>query len=118
MKIEDVILEHKNWKIKISDYIYSPDKSLRPESCHERCCLLTKWLDSEEAHALLSKKEREEISKAHKLFHHTIAEIILNANRGVKISEELAIGIDSTFHRNSENLIRLLSKVKTTAQAS
>lgn len=118
MKIEEIILEHKNWKMRVSDYIHSPDKSLSPEKCHERCCQLSNWLMTEDAFVNFSKRELEELLKSHKAFHHTIAEIVLNVDRGVKISEELALGIDSTFNRHSENLIRLLNKIKAVKEAA
>lgn len=112
MKIDETIKIHKEWKTKVGDYILSPDRSLKPESCHERCCELTNWLTSDEASALLNRNEMHEIQKAHKAFHHTICELIINANRGVDISEEMALGVDSIFHRHSESLLRILSKIK------
>jgi hypothetical protein len=112
MKIDEAIYMHRNWKIKVADYIFSPDKSLKPEACHERCCELSQWLQSDEAQSILSKNELNDLIKAHKAFHHTLAEIVLNANRGVEISEEIALGIDSTFHRHSESMIRILNKIK------
>ena len=112
MKFEDAIFTHKTWKIKLSDYITRPDKSIKPEACHERSCELFKWLSSEEAKAYSSLPEFQELQKVHKAFHHTLGEIVFNANRGVQISEDMAIGLDSPFNRHAETLIRLLNKIK------
>lgn len=112
MKIEEVIETHKMWKSKIGDYIHHPDKTLKPEMCHERCCELSRWMNSDEAKATLSAQEIRELEKAHKAFHHTLVELVINANRGVQISEEMALGIDSPFIRHSENMFRFLSKLK------
>lgn len=112
MKIDEAIKIHKMWKSRISDYISNPDKSLRPEACHERCCELSKWMNSEEAMAYYNTPEFLEIQKAHKAFHHALAELVLNVNKGVPVSEEMALGIDSPFNRYSENLVRNLSKLK------
>lgn len=112
MKIEEAILIHRTWKTRVGDYIYNPDKSLRPEECHERSCALTKWMASEAAHELLDERELYELQKAHKAFHHTLSEIIMNANRGVEISEEIALGVDSLFNRHHEAVLRILQKIK------
>jgi hypothetical protein len=48
----------------------------------------------------------------HKEFHNVLGELVFNANRGVAISEEIALGLDSPFAKKSENIIRLLFKLK------
>jgi hypothetical protein len=121
MKIDEVIKSHKIWKIHMSDYICNPDNSLKPEACHERCCELSKWMTSFEridVQKVLNTPEFKELQKNHKLFHHNLAELVLNINRKVPISEEMALGIDSPFSRHLDNLIKSMVKIKNLLEAT
>jgi hypothetical protein len=116
MKFDEIIKSHKLWKLKISDYIISPDKSLRPENCNDRNCELAKWFSSEDSDKFRSYPEFQELMKAHKSFHHTLAEIVFNANKGVKIEEDMAIGIDSPFNRHYETFMKAMTKMKSVVE--
>lgn len=107
-----IIKEHAEWKYKISDYILSESKTLKVEECHEKNCQFAKVLEELEQSGKLKESELLELKKVHKAFHHTIAELVLNINRGVSIDEESALGIDSAFNRNYEALVKLLAKVE------
>jgi hypothetical protein len=107
-----IIKEHAEWKFKLSDYLMSEQKTLKVEECHERNCQFAKVLDELEQSGKLKENDLVELKKVHKAFHHTIAELVANINRGVSIDEESALGVDSAFNRNYEALVKLLAKVE------
>jgi len=112
MTYDEALFKHKMWKLKVADYIRNPDHSLKPEVCLELGIELNHWLQSSDYHELKNSKEFVELMKANRSFHKVMGELVLNANRGVRICEEVAIGMDSPFNKNSETIVRILTRLK------
>lgn len=102
-----MLKEHKELMDKVGDYVLRADKSLHPEDCGEKCCSFFNWIKN-----LDSEDDLQELKKVHRQFHLQLGELILNANRGVAISEDMALGPHSPLNRYLESFQKQLTKIK------
>ena len=94
--------------MKLSVYLNKPDASLKaPEAEADHKCDLGKWIYREgEKHQALA--EFCQLGQMHKKFHPEAAAIIKRADKGDKVSEEVALGAKSPFADASTQVISLL----------
>lgn len=108
MWIQDEIEAHHEWKLKLSDYVKSCDKSITVESiCFDHRCSLGIKLKN----LNVEFPDLEELIKEHRSFHRVTGELVRNLNNGVKIDQEMSFGAHSAFTKHVTNIEKLLIKL-------
>lgn len=112
MDFEVSIKAHKDWTVKLKNYIKKPDGSLKSaEVCLDNKCQLGQWIygggvrwDSLTEYATLKSE--------HAKFHKCAADIITKADSKQKINEDEILGSNSEFGKISTNVIDAILKIK------
>ncbi len=112
MDFEVSIKAHKDWKVKLKNYLKKPDGSLKSaEVCLDNKCQLGQWIygggvrwDSLTEYATLKSE--------HAKFHKCAADIIIKADSKQKMNEEEMLGDNSDFGKISTNVIDAILKIK------
>lgn len=112
MDFEVSIKAHKDWKVKLKNYLKKPDGSLKSaEVCLDNKCQLGQWIygggvrwDSLTEYATLKSE--------HAKFHKCAADIIIKADSKQKMNEEEMLGDTSDFGKISTNVIDAILKIK------
>ncbi len=99
MNFDDAIKAHSAWKMKLSNYISNPDKSLKHEEvCLDNKCELGKWIYSD-GDKYNKESEFITLKNEHAKFHKAAAEVIKKADSGLSVSEEIQLGGSSEFSK-------------------
>jgi Chemoreceptor zinc-binding domain len=112
VNLDEAILSHTKWKMRLSSYLSKPDHSLKAsavESPNE--CELGRWIHGE-GKKYFSLPEFVALVSGHKSFHKAAAEVIRKADAGGKVSEETALGARSEFAAASTSIVRSLMALK------
>lgn len=113
MNFDEAIQAHSSWKLKLKNYLASPDGSIDIDKLSkDNQCVLGSWLYSSESKNYQNSPEFKELVAEHKEFHKAAAEIVKRKNNGEDIKEEVAIGSDSVFSRSSSKVVTLLMALK------
>lgn len=117
MDFEQAKAAHFDWKAKLKAYIAKPDGSLKPDIVsQDNQCMLGKWLYAEgKAHAALP--EYKELVTHHATFHKCAGSIIAKADKGEKVSEEVALGTQSPYNVASANVTAAIVKLQKLVKA-
>jgi hypothetical protein len=116
MNFDEAIKAHSAWKMKLSDYLKKPDKSLKAsEVCLDNKCALGQWIygDGKKWSTLA---EYETLKKEHARFHKAAAEVVTKADSGKDTSEETALGSKSEFAMASTAVVTAIMSIKRKAQ--
>jgi hypothetical protein len=118
MNFDDAIQAHAAWKMKLSNYIRSPDDSLNPDMvCKDDQCALGKWIHGEGS-LYSAEPEFGFLKGAHADFHKEAAEIIRRAKRGEKVTDEMALGAKSKFAENSNKVVTHIRNLRNKVKAA
>jgi hypothetical protein len=112
MDFDQAIAAHVAWKGKLSKYLAKPDQSLQPSEIGlDNRCDLGKWIAGE-GQKFASLAEYASVKSEHTRFHKIAAAIVLRANAGQKVEEEVALGAKSEFMSASGAVVRSLMALK------
>lgn len=112
MDFLDAIRAHSAWKMKLSTYLFKPDHSLdASEVGADDNCELGKWLKGDgRKHSSLS--EYSGLVSKHALFHKAAASVIVKADSGQCVNDEIALGAKSPFAEASSAVVSALMMMK------
>lgn len=112
MDFDAAINAHIAWKKKLGTYLQNPDKSLKAAEVQvDNKCDLGKWIYGEGAkHAALP--EYSVLKTEHAKFHKCAASIIIQADAGKSVTEEVALGSKSEFSVASANVVGAIMKMR------
>ncbi len=112
MDFDQAIKAHSEWKMKLSNYLRKPDKSLDPAVvCLDNKCPLGVWIHGEGSkHSAVP--EYGTLKSEHATFHKSAAEIIKKADAGQNVSEDVALGSASPFAKSSTAVITAIMTMK------
>jgi hypothetical protein len=112
MNFDQAISAHSDWKRKLSRYLQKPDGSLKPvDIAPDNECELGKWIASEGV-KFSTLKEFNSLKAEHARFHKAAAEIVVRADRGDKITEEIALCSTSEFGNASSAVVQAIMHMK------
>jgi hypothetical protein len=112
MDLQEAIKAHSDWKMKLRKYLVKPDKSLgTSEVGAADKCQLGKWLMGEgRKHAHLPVYSV--VVSQHTAFHKAAASVVANADRGLCVDGDIALGSKSPFAEASRNIVSALMKLQ------
>ena len=112
MNIDDAITAHSKWKMKLSGYLARPDKSLNAAVVGlDTECDLGKWVHGE-GRRYSKLPEFSKLASAHARFHKAAAAVIVKAESGQKVAEEVVVGARSEFGIASSEVVKSLMAMK------
>jgi hypothetical protein len=115
MDFDGAIKAHAEWKMKLTSYLKNPDKSLVAATvCQDNQCALGKWIYGE-GKAYSSSPDFEELRKTHGEFHKCAGDLITRADKGEKVSDEVAFGAKSPYTAASTKVTMLIMQIKRVA---
>jgi hypothetical protein len=117
MDFEQAIAAHSAWKAKLREYLTKKDGSLSSaEVSADNKCALGQWIHGEGIR--YSKlPEYSILKKEHARFHKAAAGIVLKADSGQSVSEEVTLGSRSAFTTASSAVVMAIIAMKKQAQA-
>jgi len=112
MNFDDAVKAHAEWKMKLSNYIRSPDKSLDANVvCKDDQCALGKWIYGEgKTHSALT--EYSTLKTEHAKFHNAAADIIRKADAGQNMNDQIVFGSDSDYAKSSASVVSAIMAMK------
>ena len=112
MDFDAAVNAHNEWKARLAAYLRNPDHTLDPESvASDSGCTLGQWIHGE-GRCFEDQPEFQCLRAEHARFHRYAAEIVLWANRGEDVSEEVALGARSLYAIASRNVVDLVLGLK------
>lgn len=112
MNFDDAIRIHTQWKMKLSNYIAKPDRSLDSALvATDNQCELGKWLHGD-GRKYAAIPEFTALITEHQRFHRAASEVVKKADSGLSMNQEVALGSKSEFATVSAGLVKILMNVK------
>lgn len=112
MNFDEAIKAHADWKMKLARYIQRPDKSIDAGVVgQDNQCSLGRWLHGEGAR-FSALPEFAQLKQEHAAFHHHAADILHRADRGDKVTEDVALGAESPYARTSIKVTQLIMSLR------
>lgn len=107
----ETILRHSEWKLRLAEYMRKPDGSLDPDwLARDDQCELGKWMLGK-GRAYASFEEFEELTRLHRAFHRTAADLVHRANIGEDILPDLQRGSGSEYDLASAGIVHYLARL-------
>lgn len=111
MDLDSAIKAHVMWKMKLANYLKTPDGSLKAaEVSLDNKCDLGKWIHSDQS--IQKFPEYVKLKADHAKFHAVASAIIVKADSGQKVSEEVALGSKSEFDLISTQVVNSIMQMK------
>ena len=112
MDFDDAIKANSAWKLKLSTYLRNPDGSIKSADIRpDNRCTLGQWIQSVDA-TYGHMADFVTLKDMHKKFHGAAAEVILNADSGHNVTEDIGLGATSDFGVASQAVVRSLMRLK------
>jgi hypothetical protein len=112
MDFDHAIAAHAAWKSKLANYLKNPDHSIQPDDVAlDDQCELGKWIAGE-GKQFAKLPEYAGVKSDHARFHRVAANIVMRANAGQKVSEEVVLGAKSEFASASSSVVRAIMALK------
>jgi methyl-accepting chemotaxis protein len=112
MNVDEAITCHVAWRLKLTRYIAHPDSSINAATIStDDQCDLGRWLKGEGA-KFASLPEFSILKKEHAHFHSAAGSIVTRADKGEKVSEDVALGSKSEFAKASNSVVSALMNIK------
>ena len=112
MDFDGAIAAHAAWKMKLSNYIRKPDKSLDAlKISADNQCDLGKWLHGEGV-KFATHPEYKQLKEAHEQFHKAAGAIIIRADKGESVAEEVALGASSEYAKASSAVMSFIMSLR------
>lgn len=117
MDFDQAIAAHSAWKGKLREYLAKKDGSLSSgEVSADNKCVLGQWIHGEGTR--YSKlPEYSTLKKEHARFHKAAADVVLKAESGQLVTEEVALGSRSDFATTSSAVVMAIAAMKKQALA-
>jgi len=111
MNIEEAILAHARWKIRLMTYLKNPDGSINANDVGvDNKCELGTWIHGHAAD-YASIPEYSALKAAHAKFHRTAANIVRKADSGRALNEVNELGLQSEFGMVSKAVVNALKSL-------
>ena len=108
MNFDSAIQSHASWKMKLTNYLSSPDGSIQADELEkDDQCELGKWIQSESAN-LGGESTFQELKQLHSAFHKVAAGLVRRADAGENVSAEVALGGESEYSQQSMRIVSLI----------
>lgn len=112
MDFDEAIRAHSSWKMKLSNYIRKPDKSIKAEEVtQDNKCDLGKWIYGE-GKKYESFSEFGILKSEHAKFHKCAADVVKKADLGQSVSEDVQLGGNSDFSKASNAVVSALMAMR------
>ena len=112
MNFDDAIKSHANWKMVLTSYVRTPDRSIKADVVGDQHkCDLGHWLLGDGSH-YSNRQEFRDLKEAHECFHKSAADVIRRADAGENVNSEVALGGTSQYAQCSAKVISLLMAMK------
>jgi hypothetical protein len=112
MSIDEAIKAHVSWKMKLSNYLANPDRSLNAADISvDNRCDLGRWIHGTGS-GYAALPEFVALKQKHAHFHRTAGSIVSRADRGEKVSKEVVFGSGSDFAKASSDVVSALMNIK------
>ncbi|MGA8541724.1 MAG: CZB domain-containing protein [Terriglobales bacterium] len=112
MDFDQAIAVHSEWKRKLSRYLQKPDGSLKSaDIALDNKCDLGKWIAIEGV-KFSTLKEFNSLKAEHSRFHKAAAKIVVRADHGEKVTEEMALSSNSEFGNASTAVVQAIMHIK------
>jgi hypothetical protein len=112
MDLDKAVQAHVAWKMKLSGYFKNPDQSLKASVVGaDNQCELGKWLHGE-GKQYASHPEYKKLIEEHAKFHREAANLINKADRGEKVTDEIAFGSNSPYSHVSNTVTQSILSLK------
>jgi len=112
MDFDEAIRAHSSWKLKLSNYLRTPDKSIDIATLEvDNKCPLGCWVHGEGT-KYASSPEFVTLKAEHAKFHKAAAAVARKAESGKAVSEETALGGKSDFSQASQAVISAIMAIK------
>ncbi len=112
MDFKDAVRAHAEWKLSFARYLKKPDGTMDPRDIvRERESSLGRWL-YESGKRYSEVPEFSELMTVHSRFHIAAADLVVRANRGENVSEELAMGSPSEYAKISRSIVIALMRIQ------
>lgn len=110
--MDDAIKAHTNWKMTLTNYVRTPDRSLKADVVGDfHKCDLGHWIDGEGTQ-FQNRQQFRDLKEAHECFHKSAADVIRRADAGENVNSEVALGGTSQYAQCSAKVISLLMAMK------
>ena len=108
MNVDDAILAHARWKIRLTNYLKNPDGSIDIAQLQaEDKCDLGRWIAGEGVkHGTLP--EYAELRAAHAKFHRIAADVVRKADRKQIANADAELGLGSNFGSASTAVVNCI----------
>ena len=115
MDFNDAIAAHLRWRMMLSHYVATPDRSLVASlvASTDRC-ELGRWLAGE-GKQYSRAPEFASLIVAHAIFHRAASDIIRKADSGQSVMQDIALGLQSGYGAASSEIIKTLLLLRTRA---
>jgi hypothetical protein len=112
MDFDGAIKAHRDWKMKLANYIKKPDGSIKAAVvCQDNKCALGQWIYG--VGAIWEKLDEYSLLKTeHAKFHKCAGDIITKADTNQNIHEDATLGESSEFGIISTSVISAILKMK------
>lgn len=112
MGFDEAVKAHVQWKMKLSNYLRKPDGSLKPSDIQvDNKCALGQWIYGEGT-KWGTMPEYGTLKSEHAKFHKAAAGIVLKADSGQTVTDEIAFGGTSDFSITSHNVVSAITAMK------
>lgn len=112
MDFQEAIRAHSAWKMKLAAYVFKPDHSLSSsEVGADDKCELGKWLKGD-GRKYSNLPEYSGLVFKHALFHNAAASVIVKADCGQCVDDEIALGAKTPFAEASSAVVSALMTIK------
>ena len=112
MNFDDAIKAHSSWKMKLSQYLKSPDHSLKASDIQpDNLCELGRWIYGE-GKKFSTEADFTALRDAHAHFHKCAADVVRRADSGQNVSEEITLGAKSEFSQASNAVVQAIMNLR------
>lgn len=112
MDLDKAVQAHVAWKMKLSGYFKNPDQSLKASVVGaDNQCELGKWLHGE-GKQYASHPEYKKLIEEHAHFHREAGALVTKADRGEKVTDEIAFGSQSAYSQVSNAVTQAILALK------
>jgi hypothetical protein len=108
MDFNEAIADHTRWKMRLASYAVKPDHSLCVKLVASADqCELEQWLEGEGS-KYSSLPEFADLVASHARFHQAAAEIVINADSGRVLLQDIASEAKGNFIMASNEIVKAL----------
>lgn len=116
MDLNDAIAAHALFKTRLAMYVAKPDGKLDPKTIDApNRCEIGKWIYGV-GRSFEGWEAFDQLEHVHALFHKAAAEIVIDANAGEHVLDDVVVGSSSEFAKRSSELVRAILRMRDLAR--